>query len=175
MAALHGIDHQQQVSFITERPEPEQVFRAGWRDAPFALDALDQHGCGGGSEGGPHGLQIVERHMPEARGHRLKALLHLVLTGGGDAGQGPAMEGVEGGDDLEPALVVAEFPGQLVEPLVGFGAAVAKEHLARGEVTDQLPGQPALRFMVVEVRDVGQLFRLLDQLGSAPDGHDRGS
>ena len=65
-------------------------------------------------------VPITQENLDEDGG--FKSLLHLVLTGRGNAGEGAAVEGVDGGEHLEPSLVVTEPPRQLVEALVGLGA-----------------------------------------------------
>ena len=77
------------------------------------------------------GGQIVERNVPEARHHRLEALFHLVLAGGGNAGHRPAMEGIGRGQNFKPAFVVAEFPRELEQAFVRLRAAVGEEAFAR--------------------------------------------
>ena len=101
--------------------------------------------------------------MPESLHHRLESLLDLLLAGGRDAGQGPAVEGIQRGDDFEPAFVVAELAGQLEQAFVGLGAAVAEEAFAGADQPHQRLGQPPLRLVVIEIGNVNQLPRLLDQ------------
>ena len=74
--------------------------------------------------------QIVIGNIDEARHHRLEAGVVLGLGGGGQRGEGPAVEAAFHRDDLVPALLVAVGPGQLDGGLVGLGAAVAEEALA---------------------------------------------
>ena len=107
--------------------------------------------------------EIVVRHVPESLAPRFESLLHLVLAGGGDAGERPAVKGIEGGEDFEAAFVVAELAGELEQALVGLGAAVAEKAFAGADEIDQRLGQPPLRFVVVEIRNVDELARLLDQ------------
>ena len=73
------------------------------------------------------------------------------------------MKRVRGADDLESAFVVAEFARQLEKALVGFTAAVAEKTFARPEQAHQRLGQPPLRLMIIEVRDMNELAGLLDQ------------
>ena len=58
---------------------------------------------------------------------------------------------------------MAELARELVETLVRLRAGVAEEHLARREVPDDLLRQPALRLVVVKVRDVNHPLRLFDE------------
>ena len=73
------------------------------------------------------------------------------------------MEGVDGGKNLEPALVVAELAGELEQALIGFDAAVAEEALAGADEADQRLRQPALRLVVIEIRGMNDFARLLDE------------
>ncbi len=111
----------------------------------------------------PHGSQIIVRHVGESRRHRLKALFHFVLTSGGNSRQRPAMKRVEGGDDFKAAFVVPEFARQFEQALVGFAAAIAEKTFARANQIDQHLRQPALRLVVIKIRQVDELARLLQQ------------
>ena len=133
------------------------------RDAALALHAFNQNGDGRRRNRVARRVQIVERNVPEARRHRLEPFLHLVLAGGGNAGQRAAVKGIRGRQNFKPAFVVAEFPGQFEQAFVGLGAAVGKKAFAGADAFDQFGGQPALRFGEIKVRDVDELPRLLDQ------------
>ena len=109
------------------------------------------------------GGQIVERNVPETRRHRLEPFFHLVLAGGGDAGQRAAVKGIRRRQNFKPAFVVAEFPRQLEQAFVGLRAAVGKKAFARADAFDEFSRQPALRFGEIKVGDVDQFPRLLDQ------------
>ena len=68
------------------------------------MDRLDQHGGHPGRvAGGVHGVEVVVGHVVEALGQRQEGLLLLGLAGGGQGGQGPAVEGVPGADHRVPA------------------------------------------------------------------------
>ena len=127
------------------------------RHAAFPLHAFDQNRRRGRRQGGARGGQIVEGDVAEAGRHRLETLLDLGLAGGRDAGQRAAMKGILRRQNLEAALLVAEFAGQLEQALVGLAAAVAKENLARADQPGQLLGQQPLRLLVIEIGDVDQL------------------
>ena len=81
------------------------------------------------------------------------------------------MKGIEGGDDLKPAFVVTELARQLEQAFIGLDAAVAEEAFAGADEVDERLRQPALRLVVIEIRDVDNLARLLDQ--SLGDGRVR--
>ena len=132
MPALHAVHEQQQLLFVAQLAQAEQVFRRGGRHAAFALDAFDHDGGRRGRKRGAHGGQVVVGHLPEARHHRLKALLDLLLAGGGDACQRPAVEGIEGGDDFKAAFVVAELAGELEQALIGLARRCCRRSICRG-------------------------------------------
>ena len=163
MAALDAVHEQQQFFLVAQLPQAEQIFRRGGRDAAFALHAFDQDGDGRGRNRVPRGVQIVERNVPETRRHRLEPFFHLVLAGGGDAGERPAMKGIRRRENFKPALVVAEFPGQLEQTFIRLRAAVGEKAFARADALDDFSREPALRLGEIQIRDVNQFFRLLHQ------------
>ena len=163
MSALHAVQEQQQLFLVAQRAQAEQIFRRGRRDAAFALHALNHDGDGRGRNRVARGGQIIERNVPETRRRRLETFFDLVLAGGGDAGQRPSMKGIRRRQNFKPAFVVAEFAGELEQAFVGFRAAVGKKAFARADALDEFGGQPALRFGEIQVRDVNQFARLLDE------------
>ena len=109
------------------------------------------------------GVQIVERNVPEAGHHRLKTFFDFVLAGGGDAGERPAVKGIRRRQNFKPAFVVAEFARELEQAFVRLRAAVGEKAFARADAFDEFGGEPALRLGEIKIRDVDQLFRLLDE------------
>ena len=101
--------------------------------------------------------------MPETRRRRLETFFDLVLARRGDAGQRAPVKGIRRGQNFKPAFVVAEFTRKLEQAFVGFRAAVGKKAFARADALDELGGQPALRLGEIQVRDVDQFARLLDE------------
>ena len=95
--------------------------QSGWRPSPAKSRRVS--------------VQIVVGHLPKARHHRLEPFLDLLLPGRGNARQRAAVEGVERGDDLEPALVVAELARELEQAFVGLAAAVAEKAFARADAS----------------------------------------
>ena len=163
MSALHAVHEQQEFFLVAQRAQAEQIFRRGGRDAAFALHAFNQDGDRRGRNRVARGGQIVERNVPETRRHRLETLFDLVLAGGGDAGQRAAVKRIRRRQNFKPAFVVAEFPRQLEQAFVGFRAAVGKKTFAGADAFDEFGGQPALRLGEIQIRDVNQLARLLDE------------
>ena len=129
MSALHAVHEQQQFFLVAQRAQAEQIFRRGGRDAAFALHAFDHDGDGRGRNRVARGFQIIERNVPEARHHRLKTFFDLVLAGGGDAGERPAVKGIRRGQNFKPAFVVAEFPRELEQAFVRLRAAVGEKNI----------------------------------------------
>ncbi len=135
----------------------------------LALHRLDHHR--GHVAGGHRRLQlgdVVEVDVAEATGQRLVAFLVLGLRGGGDRGQGAAVEAAAEGDDhallRRAALRAGPLAHQLDRRLVGLGAGIAQEH-ALGEAAgaDEFLGKAQRRFAVEDVAGVPQLAGLLDQ------------
>ena len=115
--------------------------------APLSLDAL---------QGGVGVAEVL--HEGEEVG------VVVGLTGGGDGGHGPAVEGVVQGDDGAAALAVfvkAVLPGQLDHGFVGLCAGVAKEHLVHARAGAEFFRQLGAGLGVVEVGDVTQILNLL--------------
>src|SRR5687767_6165515 len=61
---------------------------------------------------------------------------------------------------------MAELPSELVETFVRFGAAVTEERFARRQMFHDVLRQASLRFMIIEIRNVHEPLRLLDEGGS---------
>jgi hypothetical protein len=108
-------------------------------------------------------VEIVERDVSKAWGHGFETVFDLILSGGGDASEGSTVEGVEGGDNFEAALLMTKAAGEFEEPFVGLAAAIREEDLARGQMFDDLLCQASLRFVIIEVRHVNEPLRLLDE------------
>ena len=127
-AAHPGLDlvhHQQHPGPRGHLPDGPQV--AGGRDPDpgLALDRLDQHGRRVRADGRGQGVDVAEGHVGEAGGHGLERGVHGRLAGGGQGGQGAAVEAAEGGHDAGGLLAPvgpAPAPGHLDGGLVGLGA-----------------------------------------------------
>ena len=158
--------------------------RADGQAAPQALGQGDdvgpevelftgQEGAGAAHAGLGAGLlvhQLGQRFDVSRRGvdkavvEGSEVVVEGVLAGGGQGGQGPAVEAVHQGDDLVPALAVvvkAVFPGCLDGALVGLGPRIAEEHLAHAGAAAQPLGQLGAGSGVVEVGGVLELVGLL--------------
>ena len=163
MSALHTIHEQQQFFLVAQRAQAQQIFRRSGRDAALALHALNQDGNRCGRNRLARGSQIVERHVPEPRGHRFESFFDLVLAGRRNGGQRAPVKGIRRRQDFKPALGVAEFPRDLEQPFVGLRAAVGKKTFTGANPFDQFGGQPALRLGEIQVRHMNQLAGLLDE------------
>ena len=60
--------------------------------------------------------------------------------------------------NLEAALLMAKFAGELEKALVGLGPAVAKEDLSRTDQAGQFFGQQALGLLIVKIGNMDQFF-----------------
>ena len=90
--------------------------------------------------------------------------MEALLTGGGQGGDGTAMEAVDQRDDRITALAVvvkAVFAGRLDGTLVGLGTRVAKKDFAHAGALAELFGQLAAGGSVIQVGGVLQLVGLL--------------
>ena len=128
VTALHFVHEQQQFLFIAELSEPQQIFRCGRSDTPFALNSFDHDRHSGRLNCRPHRVQVVIRHMSESRHDWLKPFLNLFLSRRRDSSQRPAMKGVDGGNDFVPTFIMAEFPGQFEKPSLASTPLLPKKH-----------------------------------------------
>src|SRR5436309_3738429 len=95
MPALHAVHEEEQLLFIAQAAQAEQVFGSCLCHASLALNAFN-HDCNGRRRNGiAHCVEIVERRLPKARNHRLEAFPHLVLARGRNAGERAAMKRVD--------------------------------------------------------------------------------
>ena len=101
--------------------------------AALALHRLDQHGGGARADGGPQGVEVVGRHVREARRQRLERLLLRSRPGGRQRAVRAAVERALEADDLvlvRPAARPAAAARELDRRLVRLGAGVAEERAA---------------------------------------------
>ena len=94
-AGLDLVHHEQDVPVGAELAQPGQVVRRRHDDPGLAHDGLDQDGGHPGRVAGRlHGVEVVVGDVVEPVGHGEERRLLLGLPGGGQGGQGPAVEGV---------------------------------------------------------------------------------
>ena len=93
--------------------------------------------------------------------------MEALLAGGGQGGEGAAVEGVDQSDDLGGAPLFPVFAGHLDSALVGLGAGVAEEGLAHARGLAQRLGQGGVLRAVVVVAQVLDLPGLL-RYGGGP-------
>src|SRR5262245_58156976 len=92
MSALNSIHQQQKLLFIAQLSQAEQILDGRCRDAALALDSFDENrDCRRGDRGSRR-FEIVIRNVAETLNKRFETLLHLFLTGRGDARQRSAVE-----------------------------------------------------------------------------------
>ena len=96
---LDLVEHEQDAPLVAQGPHPGQVVRGGGHHPALALDGLEQHpGHGAGAMRLGQRRQVVVGDVDEPLGQRLEGLVLGRLAGGGQGGQGPAVERVPGRD-----------------------------------------------------------------------------
>ncbi len=113
--------------------------------------------------GGTRGGEIVERNVPETRHRRLETFFDFFLAGGGDAGERPSVKRIGRGQNFKPAFVVAEFSRELEQAFVRLRAAVGEKNFSSADAFHNFRRQPALRFGEIQIGNVDQFSRLLDE------------
>ena len=144
---------------VAEFAHRPQVARVQRPHAALALQRLAEHGAGLGPDEPFDRRRVAELGVHEALGQRLEALVELGLAGGGDRGQGAAVEGAQQRDHLVAARAAVDA-GQLDGRLVGLGAGIAQEHPVGEAVGHEQLGQLDLRPGVKQVGHVHQGLRL---------------
>ena len=165
-AGLDLIEDQQRAPLSGDVPAGLEKRRGGDTHPSFALHRLDQHRSGLGRHRRSQRVTIVERHVAEAFGQGLEALLHLLLTGGRQRGQRAPMERVQHRDDLEAARAVfcmRPTPRQLDRRFVRLRPAVAEEDLVGERMVHEGPRQFDLGFGIEQIRGMDQPQGLLLQ------------
>src|SRR6202171_101511 len=159
---LHLVEDQQQVLVVAPLSDRRQVLLGGRNDAGLTLHRLQEH-CDSALVGGLlEGGDVVVFDVAKPRGHGKERLLVFGLTRGRDGGQGTAVKGLVGGDDVKGpvAVLLAPLAGYLEGAFVGLGAAVGIEDAAlEPELVEPL-GQLDLGAAVVEVTDMDRVFCL---------------
>jgi len=131
-------------------------------DAAFALDGFDDDRGGFGIDSGGKFVEVAGVNLNEAGREGIKADFDLGIAGGGEHGEGSAMEALVEGDDLVAArggVFVAEAC-EFAGGFVGFEAAVAEEGFAgEGEAVHAF-GDFDLGFGVIGVSDMPEFMCL---------------
>src|SRR4051812_9703155 len=135
-AALHLVQHQQQIVLVAELADAPEEFIGARRDPTLALDRLEENRRGLSIDQVGKALQVVQLAKGKARHERPVALLDFFLRRRTHAAEGAAMKRVFRADDLVAFAFLARFPDavqarELDQALVGFSAAVAKKYPAR--------------------------------------------
>ncbi len=163
IAALDLVEGEDQVVLVAQRAQALHEFLRRDANAALALNRLDQEACGIRPDRRLGRFQIVELHVLEARQQRQEALVHLLLAGRADRRQGPAVEGLVEGDDLEPvgvAPILVIGARRLDRAFDRLGPRVGEEHrVGEGEV-DQPLRQVLPLGTAVEVRAMHQRLGL---------------
>ena len=165
-ARLDLVEDEQDARLVAELAQPGQIAVVGHVDPALALDGLDQHGRGPAVDRALESLEVIEIDVLEAAGQRFEAVMVLLLRGGGDGGEGPAVEAPPHADDVAAIarpVLLGPFPGELDGRLVRFGARVREEDaVGEGMLAEEL-GQLRLLRDVKQVGHVEEGRRLLAQ------------
>ena len=168
-AALHLVEHQQPAVRLADLAQALEVIVVADDDPAFALQQLDQHRHHAAVRlrDALHRVEVVERHPHEAGDQGLEARLYLAAAGGGQRGNGAAVESLvhdHDGGGLDVLLVAVE-PRELDRRLVCLAAGVAEEDVVHAGDRGQPVGEFLLQRDLVEVRGVDELAHLLAQRG----------
>ncbi len=159
-AGLHLVDDQQQVALVAQPPHALEELDGGRVDPAFALHRLEEDRGHRRVDGRLERVEVVPRDVAEPLGQRLERLVLGRLARGVQGGQGAAVEGAVGADDLV-LPVAAPLAGELQRGLVGLGAGVGEEDLAAAAQEPVERGrQRAVVLVGEQVRDVHQLAGL---------------
>ncbi|GBD12970.1 hypothetical protein HRbin24_00991 [bacterium HR24] len=153
---LHLVQHEEDARLAAPLPHLTQVVGRRNDDAVLALHRLQQHRRRALGSGAADGIGIAVRDADEARRQRLEGGAVTLHPTGRDGGQGAAMEGALGNDDLVSPLAVVPSPatGQLDGRLHRLGPRITeKGALHTGGLAEQ-PGQLQLGHSVEQVGDV---------------------
>ena len=162
-AGLHLVHDEHKVFFVTELAHGLHIVRVQRHHAALALNEFQHHGAGVAVHQLLQRFHIARRSIQEALVEGAEVVVEHLLTGGGQGGDGAAVEAVHQRDDGIAALAVvveAVLAGRLDGALVGLGAGVAEEDLAHAGALAQLFGQLAAGGGVVEVRRMLELVGL---------------
>jgi len=163
-AGLHLVHDEHKVFFVAELAHGLHVVRVQRHHTALALNEFQHHGAGGAVHQLLQRFDIACRSIQEALVEGAEVVVEHLLTGGGQGGDGAAVEAVHQRDDRGAVLAVvvhAVLARGLNGTLVGLGTGVAKEHLAHAGALAQLFGQLAAGRGVVKVRGMLQLVGLL--------------
>ena len=163
-AGLHLVHDEHKVFFVAELAHGLHVVRVQRHHTALALNEFQHHGAGGAIHQLLQRFDIACRSIQEALVEGAEVVVEHLLTGGGQGGDGAAVEAVHQRDDRGAVLAVvvhAVLARGLNGTLVGLGTGVAKEHLAHAGALAQLFGQLAAGRGVVKVRGMLQLVGLL--------------
>ena len=160
VAGLHLVRHEQQAPFLRQLGQPLDKGGLQRDDPAFALDGFKQDGAAGiRVQLLFHIGQVARLGIDKARGQGQEILVEYLLPGGGQGGQGAAVEAAFQGQDggvLRPQMLGPVFAGHLDGAFVGLRAGVAEEHLLHPGALTEHGGQFGAGLCVVKVRGVLQ-------------------
>ncbi len=165
-AGLNLVVDQQQAVLVAQLAEFAEEYGRHETHAALALDRLDHDRRRRRRDRRRNGLDVVERNLVEAVGHRRHAFGIFGAAGGAKRGQRAAVEGAGEGDD---AVLLGMAADEVIAAhgldgaLDSLGAGVAEEDLVGKGQRDKLGGERLLLGDPVEIGDVPHLAGLVGQ------------
>ena len=156
-AGLHFVHAEDDAVFVAHRAQIAQELHVGGTHAALALHRFDDDAAGARPDGVAHRVHVVERDMVETFHHRAEAFQVVGIAGGGERGQGAAVERALKADDPEALRLAGVRHGaahHLDHALVRLGARVAEEHAVGERRVDQPLSQ------LLGLRDAVQVGRV---------------
>ena len=166
IAGLDLVEKEECATLVADSSCAFDELGRGYDDSAFGLHRLEDYRCGLVRDGAIESGDVVEVDEADALDQRRHALVVLRLPGERQGAHGSAVKAVACGYEPGPArlpAVVMVAARQLDHALHRLGARVAEEHLVGEGVLHQSSRQPLAIGNLVEVGNVPQLGRLLDQ------------
>ena len=160
---LNFVQHKQYASASAQRVSVDEVVVVGGAYRASALNYFQHNRADIAFERVFERVEITVRNVTEAGSERRVDFIMAFLPGGGEGSESSAVErAVRGNDDgtVKPALVVI-LADEFECALVGFRAAVRKEHFRKYRAVEKFLAQHRLFFVVVEVGRMNEFARLL--------------
>ncbi len=158
---LHLVEDKEDVPLIAELPNLTDIVHLGGVDPAFSLNGLQHDGTGVVIDGLIQGFNIIDGNTYKLGRQWAVILLMLLLAGGRQRRQRSAVEGLFKGNDFK-LFGLSLFPEieacKLYGALIGFGAAVGKEHLIGAGIFHNQLGQLSLGLNIVVI---GAVYKFL--------------
>ena len=165
VAGLHFVHHEQDILLLQEGSQLFHEIRIQGDDAAFTLYHLDENrGDSAVSAKLFQRIHISGRERSKAGSQRLEEFVEVILSGGGQGGQGPAMEALLQRHNSRAGgsfVFRSPFPGNLDGAFIGFCSGIGEEHLGHAGLITQGLGQVGTGSSVEQVRHMLNAVDLL--------------